>query len=496
MKIASLLNEDQQTNTGTVRGLPVDKDLIYKARNKYPGYSSEQAMILLIADEMKNQEKTDSNQNTLIDTQKRENERLRSVVNDLGQTVEQEIQQVAQQAEINDREIERIKSLTGQLSQGGTDTERKAKISGNDLEKLEKELEILKAKPGIDLEKVKKLEAQVKQVASNPSFDNEELNKLENIVTSFNSKQVVSDDLYKKAFMQLQRSQQELIAKEKRTQQELDSKEERFKKYIAKKGSEAKTSAEEIKNYADIVQGYKSQIDSFGDKMSSVEQQLAAVKKEKDITYQLRAEAQQDAQSVADMKDAISAKLELINNITSKLTTGQAQNDPNVEEPLGPGPNAGVLNTMAKGREIEKNITKGAEQMIGRKIAEGVNSKPIKPLQTYKNPKYNEWITNHLPALVQVFKNKYWRDLEEPESQYSDEQIQYIIEKYTPMLYNLGDDKTPLTAKQVDNWLIVVKNKLWEQPVENQLDLFNESLDKTYARMLDDIIGLAYIKKG
>jgi hypothetical protein len=196
------------------------------------------------------------------------------------------------------------------------------------------------------------------------------------------------------------------------------------------------------------------------------------------------------------MKDAISAKLELINNITSKLTTGQAQNDPNVEEPLGPGPNAGVLNTMAKGREIEKNITKGAEQMIGRKIAEGVNSKPIKPLQKYKNPKYNEWITNHLPALVQVFKNKYWRDLEEPESQYSDEQIQYIIEKYTPMLYNLGDDKTPLTAKQVDNWLIVVKNKLWEQPVENQLDLFNESLDKTYARMLDDIIGLAYIKKG
>jgi len=26
--------------------------------------------------------------------------------------------------------------------------------------------------------------------------------------------------------------------------------------------------------------------------------------------------------------------------------------------------------------------------------------------------------------------------------------------------------------------------------------LFNESLDKTYSRMLDDIINLAYIKKG
>jgi hypothetical protein len=44
--------------------------------------------------------------------------------------------------------------------------------------------------------------------------------------------------------------------------------------------------------------------------------------------------------------------------------------------------------------------------------------------------------------------------------------------------------------------MIVVKDKLWEQPVQKQLDLFNESLDKTYSRMLDDIINLAYIKKG
>ena len=59
MKIASLLNENPRTDDGSVRALPVDKDLIYRARNKYPGYSSEQAMILLIADEMQNQETTD-----------------------------------------------------------------------------------------------------------------------------------------------------------------------------------------------------------------------------------------------------------------------------------------------------------------------------------------------------------------------------------------------------------------------------------------------------
>ena len=64
MKISSLLYEDQKPNQGTVNQLPVDRDLIYRAKNKYPGYSSEQAMILLIADEMQNQETTDSKQNS------------------------------------------------------------------------------------------------------------------------------------------------------------------------------------------------------------------------------------------------------------------------------------------------------------------------------------------------------------------------------------------------------------------------------------------------
>ena len=485
MKIISLLGEAE---VGNKANLSIDRDLLYKARQKYPQYSGEQALTLYIADEMKEKDKVDSNQNRLIDTQQRENERLRGAVQSLGQ----ELQDFEQQSMETDREVDRLKQLSGRLSQGGTETQRKAKVSSDDFEKVEKELEILKTKPGIDLEKVKKLEAQVKQVASNPSFDNKELNKIENIVQSFNSKQVVSDDLYKKAFIQLQRTQKELIAKEQKTKNELDQKEERFKRYIAKKGSEAKTSAEEIKKYSDIVQGYKSQIDNFGDKMSSVEQQLAAVKQEKDITYQLRAGIQQAAQEISDMKDQIQSELELISSMTGKLTN-QASNDAAIQEPTGPGPSADILN---RGNQAEKNITKGAEQMIGRKLAEGDESKPIRPLQKYKNPKYNEWITNHLPALVQVFKNKYWKELERPESQYSDEQIQYIIEKYTPMLYNLGDDKTPLTAKQVDNWLIVVKNKLWEQSVQKQLDLFAEGLDKTYARMLDNIIGLTYIKKG
>ena len=86
--------------------------------------------------------------------------------------------------------------------------------------------------------------------------------------------------------------------------------------------------------------------------------------------------------------------------------------------------------------------------------------------------------------------------MENPKTAYTDKQIHHIIEKYTPLLYNSGDENTPLTSKQVDNWIAVVKNKLWEQSTQQQFDLFAEGLDKTYARMLDNIIGLDYIKKG
>ena len=490
MKIISLLGE---AGVGNKANLSVDQDLLYKAKQKYPQYSGEQALTLYIADEMTEKDKVDSNQNKLIDTQKRENDRLRGAVQSLGQ----ELQDFEQQSQETDREVERLKQLSGKLSQDGSNTQVKAKVSGDDLEKLEKKLEALKIKPGIDIEKVKKLEAEIKKIASNPSFNNNDLSRVQNLVDTVNNKQVVSDNVYKKAFIQLQTTQQEVIAKEKRTQQELDSKEERFKRYIAKKGSEAKTSAEEIKKYSDIVQGYKSKIDNFGNELKNIE-------KEKDITLKLRAGAMDDAQKVSDMKDQIEKQFNLINSMTSKITNQgassalspePASNDP-VVEPIGNGPNAAVLRSMNKpGLEATKNISLGAQKMMNRKLTkEGVDSKkPIKPLQKYKNPKYNEWISNHLPALIQIFKNKYWEELDRPEHQYTDSQIHYIIEKYTPMLYNLGDEKTPLTSEQVDNWLEVVKDKLWEQRVENQLELFTESLDKTYARMLDKIIGLPYI---
>jgi hypothetical protein len=449
MKIISLLGEAYNQNKAN---LPLDKDILYKAKQKYPQYSGTQALTLYIADEMKEKDQIDSNQNRLIDTQKRENERLRGEVQSIGQ----ELENFERQTVETDREVARLKQLSGMLTTGGASTQQNAKVSANALEKLQKELATLKTKPGMDPKVYSELTSQIETLKTNKSTDTKDVKKLQDTIRDIENDASVN---YNQISMQL-----------KDTEKRLKEKEHRFQEYKKKTTRNTK----KIKEFENEFQ----------------------------IAANLRAGIQQDAQDISDMKDEIKAQLDLINDVTSKITRQQvapmannAQNDSTIAPKAGPGPNADILGSLVKGPETEKNITKGAENMLGRKLAEDIQQL-IKPLQKYGNKEYDEWLTKHLPALIKVFKNKYWRDLEKTDRQYSDDQIHYIIEKYTPILYNLGDEDTPLTAQQVNNWLVVVKSKLWEQPVQNQLNLFKEGLDKTYARMLDNLIGLDYIKKG
>ena len=462
MKINALLNEN--IDSGTVKALPVDKDLIYKARTRYPGYDAQQALSLYIAHEMTEKDKVDSNQNKLIDTQKRENARLRSVVDDLGQ----ELQDFERQSQETDREVDRLKQLSGRLSQGDANTQVKAKVSADDLQKLEKDLEEVKAKPGIDSEKVKKLESEIKKISSNPAFGNQELEKLQNIVSAFKNTQSVSDDTYKKAFVQLQDTKAELA----KTREELDRKEERFKNYISKTGQTVRTSSEEIKKYSDIVNSYKSQI---GD----INKELNKMKSEKDIIYDLRAGIQQDAEDINKMKNDVSKKLDFINTHIQKITNTDSSPTDVADVPWLMGGARKTQNTQ----QTQNMPTNVQESII---YTEGYTPAPSRQ---YRNTKYNEWIAKHFLGLFNLFKGRYAKDLRE--KGYSDKQIADTLEEYIPLLYNLGNDKTPLTPDEVIPWAENVKDKLWELPA--QQEMFNESLDKTYARMLDKIIGLPYI---
>ena len=539
MKISSLLREAETPNQGTVTQLPVDRDLIYRAKNKYPGYSSEQAMILLISDEMKNQEKTDSTQNRLIDTQKRENERLRGAVDSLGK----ELQDFEQQSQETDREVERLKQLSSTLTTSGTETKRKAKLSADDLEKLQQDLETLKTKPGMDPKKFQQLEQQIKLLASNPSVGNADIAKINSLLDTLNKQKTVGDDLYKKV-------EDQLVA----TQTELDKKENRFKGYIDKKKGEVsdmqashakvqKSHSEEIKKYAGIVKGYQKDIENFNTEVQKLNKDREFINNEKQIILDLRGEVQQNAQTIqqnADSinKDATEAEVLLtaIKLLYSKNIKDVDDTEKNITPPdqelvipaEEPKDNVVQFPTQSelaglyadkdgkggtvdiKDKDDKDDETDDPNNLYGpeKRFAESINMVEYEtaPFKIYKNwgdPKFNKWMKDNLSMLITFFKNKFREELSNKDPKYSDGQISYSIQEEAWYLKEIFENKKDpiLTREKMDSYLTLVKRTLFSQPSNTTLymqpnELFNESLDKTYARMLDDIIGLAYIKKG
>jgi len=534
MKISSLLREVETPNQGTVTQLPVDKDLIYRAKNKYPGYSSEQAMILLISDEMKNQEKTDSTQNRLIDTQKRENERLRGAVDSLGK----ELQDFEQQSQETDREVERLKQLSSTLTTGGTETKRKAKLSADDLEKLQVDLETLKTKPGMDSNKFQQLEQQIKLMASNPSVNNADLAKINSLVDTLNKQKVIGDELYSKVENQLAV-----------TQQDLDKKEGRFSKYIEKKkgeiGSIQKQHSGEIKKYSDIVKKYQQDIEKFNTQVQQLNKDREFINNEKQIMIDLRAAVQQNAdiiqQNADNINDDAQEAAELLTAIKYLYTKNIKDVDDTEKNITPPDQEQLVPEPVTPAKEPKNNVRKFPTQselaglypkggtvdattdnksannddgIVGydhraKLVKTGTNESLVEyenqSLKIYKNwgdPQFNKWMKDNLPMLITLFKNKFREELSRKDPRYSDGQISYDIQEeawYLKEIFESKDDT--LTREKMDSYLTLVKRTLFSQPPEptlymQQNELFTESLDKTYARMLDDIIGLSYIKKG
>jgi len=552
MKISSLLREAEIPNQGTVTQLPVDKDLIYRAKNKYPGYSSEQAMILLISDEMKNQEKTDSVQNRLIDTQKRENERLRGAVDSLGQ----ELQDFEQQSQETDREVERLKQLSSTLTTGGTDIKRKAKVSADDLEKLQQDLETLKTKPGMDPKKFQNIELQIKQIANNPSVDDKDLAKVNSLIITLNNQKNIGDELYKRLEDQLAT-----------TQQELDKKEGRFSKYIEKKKGEIggiqKQNADEIKKYSDIVQSYQQDIEKFNTQVQKLNKDREFIDNEKQIMIDLRGEVQQNAETIQQNADGINKdakEAEILLNVIKQMYTKNIkdvddtpstsavddiipdqddikvykgnipqydnQETPNTEpskqkdnvvsfptqaELAGLYPKGGTVDATTDDKSANNDDGIVGYDRRAKLVKTGTNESLVEyenqPLKIYKNwgdPGFNKWMKDNVSMLVTLFKNNFREELSNKDPKYSDGQISYSIQEEAWYLKEIFENKkdSVLTREKMDSYLTLVKRTLFSQPSNPTLhmqpnnELFNESLDKTYARMLDDIIGLAYIKKG
>ena len=460
MKINALLNEN--IDSGTVKALPVDKDLIYKARTRYPGYDAQQALSLYIAHEMTEKDKVDSNQNRLIDTQKRENARLRSVVDDLGQ----ELQDFERQSQETDREVDRLKQLSGNIKQDMPVTKRKAKVSADEIQNFNKSVEMIQPKPGMDPQQTKEVKREIIQITSNPSFDDKDLKKIKDLVSILEKQKTISNKLYAKVKEQL-----------KDTQTALDQKEGRFSKYIDKKKGEItgmqSQHAEDMKKYANIIDTYKDKIQGFDDFM----------KQEKDTMLDLRASVQQDAEDinkiVSVMKDMYSTARDKTQDVISTAQT-QAKTNPSKFQDLEQNPE------LAKGRYVDM-------QLESTQLTE---QNPI-IYKDWNDPEFNAWMDRNLIVLMKLFKSTYARELSRKQPTYGDGQISYELQEEAWYLKRIFDSNDPIITKQkMDSYLAIVKMALFKQPVElsHQEELpLSESLDTTYSRMLDKIIGLPYI---
>ena len=464
MKISSLLREAPKGPA-----LSLDNDLMQRAMLRFPGYDSQQALSLYIADKAVQQQKTDSAQNNLINTQQ-------NAIKSIGQ----ELQDYEAQAQETDREVERLKQLSGTLTTGSADRQQKAKVSADELEKLQKDLQDLKSKPGMDPEKYKEIEQQISALANSSGAEDADVKKLQNLVNNIQNKANVNYDT--------------VAAQLEKTKQDLDSKEERFANYVDdtntyKKTSSkeiqdlARTSAEEIQKYSQIVDAAKEKIDNFDKFMNT----------ERDNILNLRGEIQQMADEIATnirfVKPSIRPNAAAVAQgaIDNAQATSQGATQQFKPPELDP--------ELFGDEEKDKSTTKNRSES---KVFEEANM-AVRPALDYSHdPDKAEWMAKYLPMMVRSFKKKYAIELSKKHPTYSDHQIAYTIEDNIDFLFK--HEENPISRQTMDAFYNWVKTDLFGQPPESstlhlkQNDLFSESLDKTYERMLDNLIGLPYIK--
>ena len=208
----SMLNE-----AGKDRPLTLDTDIQRQAQLKFPDRSPEQAMTMFVADKLSKQEKLDYDQNKIINAQKRENEKLRRSLQDLGN----ELHDHELQAQQTDIEVQRLKDLSAKLKPAGEIQQGAAKASADKVERMLADLEKVRNNPSIDDNKFKELETKVQQMKL--VADDSGIDKMQGTLNILANKQGVSDQMFNKAMNQLSA-----------TQSELDAKELRFQKSIAK----------------------------------------------------------------------------------------------------------------------------------------------------------------------------------------------------------------------------------------------------------------------
>lgn len=462
------------------RPLPRSQDLQYQASRKYSDRSPEQALQMFVADKLEKSEKMDFEQNKLINSQKRENEKLRRSLADLGQ----ELTDHEKQAIDTGREVERLKDLSARLRPAGEIQQAATKASADKIQAMIGDVEKLKGKPGIDEKKYKELADKVNSIKDNAG--DEEVQKVQVALTMLSQKQDIDDKLFNTVMSRLDD-----------TQQKLDSKEARFRKYIAKKGEEigaqTRSHGEELKKYSEIVNKYKDDVENFRTYMDSAKQEVAQTKAEVDALKQDAEVKMQEIDFLAPM---------LKKAAVQKGGGGKPKADLNFDmdrdfkQAMNAASSSASATAQAASNKRKKDLTdleKSSE--IQRHYATAAQNAPEDPfgpqdlkedLRQYDDPVFLDWATKNMPVIVRMFFNRY----PELETKYEPDRVKEVIADYLPYLYQYDEIKIELMNKFLD----FIKNKLrLESGRPVQRSLFND-LSEAYEAELDKIIGLDYIK--
>lgn len=235
MKEVKLLTEwaDSITNEASRIGQPVagagdrpiarGQDIMYQAQRKYPDRSAEQAMALFINDKMQDNEKMDFEQNKIINAQKQENEKLRRTLADLSN----ELHDHERTAQDTDQEVQRLKDLSAKLKPAGDITKQAAQATSQQIEKMLKDVDDLRMKPGMTPDKQKELEDKINSIKSG-GLSSAEVNNINNTIEFLSVKQEIDDKMFNQVMNSLEDTQQKLDSKEKRFQKSLNKNSEKI----------------------------------------------------------------------------------------------------------------------------------------------------------------------------------------------------------------------------------------------------------------------------
>jgi hypothetical protein len=310
-------------------------------------------------------------------------------------------------------------------------------------------------------------------MAQNKVVASSDVKNLETVLSALTTKQGVTDDLFNKTMSQLVNTQEELNAKEKR-----------FQNYIEKKGKDIenlnKSYSGDLAHYANIINKYKDDITNFEKDMKGGR---AEIKNEIDIVRTLRGDLQQEIDNVQTTSDDVTNILNYLNGLVATNPAVKAQQ------------------TVDKARQPQqqKRQDVNLDQYVSKdSVFESTDmvNEEVRSSRHWEDVEFDAWMTKNLPALVKVFKSYYKLDLARKSPTYGDHQIAYKIEEFAHWLDKVFKSEDPiLTKEKMETFMTAVKLSLFKDPVEpEQDDLFSESLDTTYERMLDTLIDSCFIK--